>query len=360
MQIDLAPLRILEAEKGIPFETLFEALETALNSAYQSTPGASEVSRVELDRKSGQLKVWAREEIPQEPKLDSEGNPLPLEPRYGPEFDDTPKDFGRIAAMTARNVIFQKLRSAKDEQVLGHLHDKQGKLVSGVIQQGKDPESVTVDVNGTDAVLPRHEQVPGEQYQHGRRLRALATEIGRTAKGPQVTLSRSHPALVKALFALEVPEVADGSVVIMNVAREAGHRSKVAVRANVPGLNAKGACIGEMGARVRAVMTELNGEKIDLIDYSDDPRRYVTAALSPARVKSARIINEATKEMQVVVPDFQLSLAIGKEGQNARLAAKLTGWKIDIKSDAEVPVTRTAAPEGSEVPGVSGGAGEAA
>ena len=338
MEIDLAPLRVLEAEKGIPFETLFDALVAALNSAYQSMPGAFPRSRVELDRKSGRLVVWAREELP--PADDFEPDPdkpwLKPVPEYGPEFEDTPKGFGRVAATTARNVIFQKIRDAKDEQVLGHLHDKQGKLVSGVIRQGPDPKTVLVDVGGTEAMLPDREQVPGEQYLHGQRIRALATEIGRSPRGPQVTLSRTHPGLIKALFALEVPEIADGSVSIMGVAREAGQRTKVSVRSNVPGLNAKGAAIGPMGARVRAVMTELRGEKIDLIDYSDDPRRYVAAALSPARVISTRIVSEAKKEIQAVVPDYQLSLAIGKEGQNVRLAARLTEWKIDIKSDAEV------------------------
>jgi len=337
MEIDLAPLRVLEAEKGIPFETLIEALELALNSAYQATPNAYPRSRVELDRKSGRVVIWAREQLPplEDAKIDDDAN-VDGEPvaRWSQEFEDTPQGFGRVAAQTARNVIFQKLREAKDEQVLGQLHDKQGKLVSGIIQQGPDPRNIVVDITGTEATLPPHEQVPGEKYEHGQRIRALATEVNRGTKGPQVTLSRSHPGLVKALFALEVPEIADGTVEIVSIAREAGQRTKVAVRSTVPGVNAKGACIGPMGARVRAVMAELRGEKIDLIDYSDDPRRYVVNALSPAKVISARIVNEAAKEIQVVVPDFQLSLAIGKEGQNARLAAKLTGWKIDIKSDA--------------------------
>jgi N utilization substance protein A len=349
MELDLSPLRILEKEKGIPFETLFVALETALNSAYQSTPDAFPKSRIELDRKSGRLVVWAREELTpkevSEPGVDGYRNVV--EATYGPEFNDTPKGFGRLAAMTARNVIFQKLREAKDEEVLGRLHDKQGKLVSGVIQQGTDPRAISVDVVGTDATLPPQEQVPGEKYLHGERIKAFAIEVGRSAKGPQVTLSRSHPGLVKELFALEVPEIADGSVEIVNVAREAGHRTKVAVKANKPGLNAKGAAIGPMGSRVRAVMTELRGEKIDLIDYSEDPRRYVANALSPAKVVSARIIKENPKEMQVVVPEFQLSLAIGKEGQNARLAARLTGWKIDILSDSESTSRLSGAPAAS-------------
>jgi N utilization substance protein A len=231
-------------------------------------------------------------------------------------------------------VIFQKLREAKDEQVLGIMHDKQGKLVSGIIQQGSDPRAVVVNVNGTEATLPPHEQVPGEKYAHGQRIRALATEVARSSKGPLVTLSRSHPNLVRALFNLEVPEITDGTVEIVSVAREAGHRTKVAVRSKIPGLGAKGACIGPMGSRVRAVMAELRGEKIDIVDYSDDAPQFVANALSPARVTSVQVLDAEARSARVIVPDFQLSLAIGKEGQNARLAAKLTGWRIDIRPDS--------------------------
>jgi len=206
--------------------------------------------------------------------------------------------------------------------------------VAGVVQQGRDPRTVLVDVGGTEAVLPQHEQVPTETYTHGERIRAYVLDVSRGPKGPSITLSRTHPNLVRKLFALEVPEVADGSVEIAALAREAGHRTKVAVRATVPGLGAKGACIGPMGARVRAVMAELRGEKIDIVDFSEDPATFVAHALSPARVTSAEVVDEKARQVRAVVPDYQLSLAIGKEGQNARLAAKLTGAKIDIQPDS--------------------------
>ncbi|MDR2722136.1 MAG: transcription termination factor NusA, partial [Cellulomonadaceae bacterium] len=251
------------------------------------------------------------------------------------EFDDTPDDFGRIAAATARQVIMQRLRDAEDDKVLGAFKGKEGEVLSGIIQQGRDPRVVMVDVGGTEAVLPPHEQVPGEVYKHGERIRAYVVDVSSGPKGPQVTLSRTHPGLVRKLFEFEVPEVADGQVEIIAIARESGQRSKIAVRTKVPGLNPKGACIGPMGARVRAVMNELGGEKIDIIDHSDDPGTFVSNALSPARVQSVTVLDEETKAIRVVVPDYQLSLAIGKEGQNARLAAKLTGWRIDIRSDAD-------------------------
>jgi transcription termination/antitermination protein NusA len=251
----------------------------------------------------------------------------------GPEYDDTPEGFGRIATATARQVIVQRLRDAEDDQVLGTFRGKEGEVLAGVIQQGRDPRMVLVDVGGTEAVLPPHEQVPTEEYVHGERLRAYVVEVSRGMKGPQITLSRTHPNLVRKLFELEVPEIADGSVEITAIAREAGHRTKMAVRTRVSGLNAKGACIGPMGARVRAVMAELHGEKIDIVDHSDDPAAFVASALSPARVSSVTVVDADARAARAVVPDYQLSLAIGKEGQNARLAAKLTGWRIDIRSD---------------------------
>ena len=345
MDIDIQALRMLERERDISFEVLASAIEQALLSAYHRTPGAQAVARVELDRKTGHVTVWAREQLPTpEPGPDGEPAPRPLP---GPEFDDTPDGFGRIATATARQVIVQRLRDAEDDQVLGNFRGKEGEVIGGVIQQGRDSRVVLVDVGGTEAVLPAHEQVPTERYVHGERLRALVLEVARGMKGPQVTLSRTHPNLVRRLFALEVPEVADGTVEIMSIAREAGHRTKLSVRANVPGLNAKGACIGPMGARVRAVMAELHGEKIDIVDYSDDPAEMVAHALSPARVLSVTIVDPVARAARVVVPDYQLSLAIGKEGQNARLAAKLTGWRIDIRSDmaedtAEPPADRAA------------------
>jgi N utilization substance protein A len=330
MDIDMSTLRLLEREKEISLDVLVEAIEQALLSAYHRTPDAYQRARVEVDRRSGHVTVWAREEIRTPDPADPEGHGL-LE--LGPEFDHTPANFGRIATATARQVIVQRLRDAEDDQVLGLFKDKEGEVLAGVIQQGRDPRVVLVDVGDTEAVLPPHEQVPGEEYVHGERLRAFVVEVTRGMKGAQITLSRTHPGLVRKLFELEVPEIADGSVEIMAIAREAGHRSKVAVRSNVSGLNAKGACIGPMGARVRAVMAELHGEKIDIVDYHDEPARFVANALSPARVSSVTVVDADARAARAIVPDYQLSLAIGKEGQNARLAAKLTGWRIDIRSD---------------------------
>jgi N utilization substance protein A len=334
MDIDMTTLRMLERERDLSLDILVAAIEQALLSAYHRTPDAYNRARVEVDRASGHVTVWAREELPapEDPEA-PEARPVV---EYGPEFDDTPQDFGRIATATARQVIVQRLRDAEDDQVLGTFRGKEGEVLAGVIQQGRDPRMVLVDVGGTEAILPPHEQVPTEEYVHGERLRAYVVEVSRGMKGPQITLSRTHPNLVRKLFELEVPEIADGSVEITAIAREAGHRTKMAVRTRVAGLNAKGACIGPMGARVRAVMAELHGEKIDIVDHSDDPALFVKSALSPARVSSVTVVDADARAARAIVPDYQLSLAIGKEGQNARLAAKLTGWRIDIRSDEAV------------------------
>jgi len=320
MDIDMSALRLLEREREIPLNLLIPTIEQALLVAYHKTPGSIQQARAELDRKSGHVTIWASE-------IDEDGTVVG-------EFDDTPSGFGRIAASTARQIILQRLRDAEDDNVLGAFRGKEGELVSGLIQQGHNPNMVQVDLGTVEALLPPPEQVPGESYRHGTRLRAYVVDVHRGMKGPSITLSRSHPGLVRKLFELEVPEIADSSVEIVALAREAGHRTKIAVRAKVPGLNAKGACIGEMGSRVRAVMTELNDEKIDIVDYSDDPATFIANALSPSRVTSVAITDPDARSARVVVPDYQLSLAIGKEGQNARLAAKLTGWRIDIVSDA--------------------------
>lgn len=332
MDIDMTALRLVEHERDISLDTLVAAIEQALLSAYHRTPGALEDARVEVDRRTGHVTVWARERLEREDDDAAVEGERPA-PELGPEFDHTPEGFGRVATSTARQVIVQRLRDAEDEQVLGAFRGSEGEVLAGVIQQGRDPRTVLVAVRGTEAVLPAHEQVPTERYVHGERLRAYVLDVSRGPKGPSITLSRTHPNLVRKLFALEVPEVADGSVEITAIAREAGHRTKIAVRSSVAGLNAKGACIGPMGARVRAVMAELHGEKIDIVDHSDDPAELVAHALSPARVSSVEIVDLASRSARVVVPDYQLSLAIGKEGQNARLAAKLTGWRIDIRSD---------------------------
>ena len=322
VSVDLAALRSIEREKDISFETLINALETALLTAYKHTPHSMPHARVAIDRKTGEVVVWAQEIGP-----DGE---------VEEEYDDTPTDFGRVAAMTARQVILQRLRDAEHDQTFGEYSGREGDIVTGIVQADAHASQrgiVLVDIGKVEAVLPQSEQVPGEQYGHGTRIRAYVVGVTRGTRGPQVTISRTHPNLVKKLFALEVPEIADGSVEIVAVAREAGHRSKIAVRSTVEGLNAKGACIGPMGQRVRNVMAELHGEKIDIVDWSDDPAKLVASALSPARVTSVEILDADTKSARVVVPDFQLSLAIGKEGQNARLAARLTGWRIDIRSD---------------------------
>ena len=337
MDIDMTALRLVEHERDISLEVLVQAIEQALLSAYHRTPGAHETARVEVERRTGHVTVWARETIEAEVEAGADaggqyGDVRPVS-TLGPEFDDTPDGFGRVATSTARQVIVQRLRDAEDEQVLGSFRGTEGEVLAGVIQQGRDPRTVLVAVRGTEAVLPPHEQVPTERYVHGERLRAYVLDVSRGMKGPSITLSRTHPGLVRQLFALEVPEVADGSVEITAIAREAGHRTKIAVRTSISGLNAKGACIGPMGARVRAVMAELHGEKIDIVDHSDDPATFVGNALSPARVSSVTVVDAEARSARVVVPDYQLSLAIGKEGQNARLAAKLTGWRIDIRSD---------------------------
>ena len=331
MKIDMSILRGLEREKEIPFDQVVSAIETALLTAYRHTEGAQPHARVELDRSSGEVAVLAQETGPDGAVLR--------------EYDDTPEDFGRIAASTAKQVILQRLREAESALSYGEYAGREGDVVSGIVQQAPQRPGAPANRNvmvllgqgegALEAVLPPTEQVPGEVYTHGSRLKCLVISVGRGQRGASVTLSRTHPDLVRGLFALEVPEIADGSVQIVALAREAGHRTKIAVRSTVPGLNAKGACIGPVGSRVRAVTTELHGEKIDIVDWSQDPARFVASALSPARVSSVTVVDLAQRSARVVVPDYQLSLAIGREGQNARLAARLTGWRIDIHSDAE-------------------------
>ncbi|MFP5023024.1 transcription termination factor NusA [Pseudonocardia phyllosphaerae] len=328
MNVDIPALRAIERDKEIPFETVLEAIESALLTAYRHTEGSFSDARVDIDRKTGVVRVLARD--PDEAGED--GTP-------GPEFDDTPEGFGRIAATTARQVIVQRLRDAEHERTYGEFATQEGEVVAGVVQRDARANSrgvVVVELGGgTEAVLPAAEQVPGEVYKHGDRIRCYVVGVNRGPRGTSITLSRTHPNLVRKLFAFEVPEIADGTVEIVSVAREAGYRSKIAVRSTRSGLNAKGACIGPMGARVRGVMGELDGEKIDIIDWSEDPGEFVGNALSPSKVVSVTVLDERARVARVVVPDFQLSLAIGKEGQNARLAARLTGWKIDIRSDAD-------------------------
>jgi N utilization substance protein A len=324
MNIDVAALRGLVREKDVSFDTVVEAIESALLAAYHRTEGANDHARAALDRKSGEVTIWAQE-------VDDAGE-------VTSETDDTPTDFGRIAAMTAKQVIMSRLRDVAQETTYTEYAGREGDLISGLVQAHSGMRAdgpVFVHLGDIEGVLPPSEQVPGERYVHGERLRCLVINVSKGQRGAQVTLSRSHPNLVKKLFAMEVPEIADGTVEIAAIAREAGHRTKVAVKSNDPAVRARGACIGPMGQRVRAVVTELHGEKIDIIDWDPDPATFVGNALSPAQVISVTVVDAATRSARVVVPDFQHSLAIGKEGQNARLANRLTGWRIDIHSDQQ-------------------------
>lgn len=330
MELDLTGIHQLAHEQDIDAETVDEALSEALRLAYLKTPHAAKHARVELDLRAGSFTIWARDEIAQEP---TEDDPHPA-PKLGDEYDDTPKDFGRLAASTARQVISQLFRKAEDDKVFGAFSGQKGKLITGVVQQDvKDTENVHVAVGDVEAILPRREQVPGERYRHGERIRVYVVNVSRGLKGPEIIVSRSHPELVRKLFEREVPELVSGAVSIMAIAREAGARTKVAVRANTRGVNPKGALIGPSGSRVRAVMENLGSEKIDIVDWSGDPAKFIAAALSPANVSGVHVMSEKNMTAIAFIPEDQLSLAIGKEGQNARLAAKLTGWKIGIESE---------------------------
>ena len=321
MDIDMNALRQLERDKEIPMAVVIKALEEALLNAYEKTPGAVKGARIELDRKTGRVTVLA-------PERDADGEVIG-------EYDDTPEGFGRVAATTARQAIYQRIREAEDDQKYGHFSAVEGDILLGVVQQDRDSRTVRVDLGTIEAIMPLAEQVPGEDYSHGRRLRVYVVAVRRELRGPQVVVSRTHPGLVQKLFKLEVPEIEQGVVEIKAIAREAGHRTKIAVLSHKPEVSAKGACIGPMGQRVRAIMHELNEEKIDIIDYSDDPTVFVAQALSPAKVAAVIVTDQAARAARVIVPDYQLSLAIGREGQNARLAARLTGWRIDIRPDTQ-------------------------
>jgi N utilization substance protein A len=326
-------LRELEREKGISFDTILAGLEEALASAYKSSirghtapvePEEPETEdyRVTLDPGSGDMHVYHRQ-------LDEEGNVT------SEEEVEVSDDFkGRIAAQAAKQVILQKLRDAEREITYEEFAGREGDVVTGIVQQDSHRYTL-LDLGKVEALLPVQEKVPSESYRHSERLKAYIVEVRRTSKGPQIIVSRTHPELLKKLFALEVPEVAEGIVEIKAVAREPGHRSKIAVTSHEPGVDPVGACVGAKGSRVRMVVNELKGEKIDVVEWSEDPARFVAKALAPASVKEVRI-DEETQTALVIVPDYQLSLAIGKEGQNARLAARLTGWRIDIKSESQL------------------------
>jgi len=314
-------LSALAVEKGISTDTLLAALADALESAYKRMPGAHEYAWVIVDPDSGDIRVFAQQ-------LNEDGEPV------GDEFDVTPNDFGRIAAQTFRQVMMQRIREAERELKYEEYAGREGDIVTGMIQQS-DARYTLLDLGRVEALLPQAEQVPHERPEPNTRLKAYIVEVRRTSKGPQIVVSRTHPGLIKRLFELEVPEIADGVVEIKACAREPGHRTKIAVWSNDSNVDPVGACVGARGARVRMVVNELRGEKIDIVPYSDDPADFVMKALSPAKVKEVRL-DEETGTAEVIVPDFQLSLAIGKEGQNARLAARLTGWRVDIKSESQL------------------------
>jgi N utilization substance protein A len=353
-------VRGLAAEKNISSEKLMEALEDALLSAYKKTPGSARYAKVEMDRDSADFIVWELKIPPeleerllvdstvdQEPTVDPETGEMrePPEPEIDPEklkeYEDqieiedvTPDDFGRIAAQTAKQVILQRIREAERDMMYEEYRDRVGELITGIVQQSDSRYTLVQLRERVEALLPKSEQVDGERYDHSQRIKAVIKDVSNSTKGPSIIVSRRDPELIKQLFELEVPEIADGLVEITGVAREPGYRSKIAVVSHVDGVDPVGACVGPRGSRVRMVVSELRGEKIDIIPYNDEPARFVAKALSPARVREV-LVDDAGKQATVIVPDDQLSLAIGREGQNARLAARLTGWRIDIRSETE-------------------------
>ncbi|MBU2603428.1 MAG: transcription termination factor NusA [Actinobacteria bacterium] len=326
-------LRQIEKEKSIPFDVLIEALEDALHSAYNKTAHAVPYSTVEIDQDTGQIHVFELTFPPgQEPDLEDEEAEIDFSIATSEEI--TPEDFGRIAAQTAKQVIYQRIREAEQELFFNEYSTRIGEIVTGIVQQS-DNRYTLVDLGRVEGLLPKSEQVPTERYEHGMRIKAVIKDVEQNPKGPPIILSRRSDDLIRRLFELEVPEIADGLVEIVGVAREPGYRSKISVVSHSSGVDPVGACVGPRGSRVRMVVSELRGEKIDIIPFNEEPARFVAKALSPARVREV-LLDDAAKEATVVVPDDQLPLAIGKEGQNARLANRLTGWKVDIKSESEM------------------------
>jgi N utilization substance protein A len=336
-------LRELERERGISFDTVVEAIEKALASAYLRMINADDTrdARAVIDRETGGVTVFA-----QDVELKETGDGLEEEKIVLREWEDTPADFGRIAAQTAKQVILQRLREAERDITFGEYSGREGDIVTGIVQQ-QDHRYTILDLGKTEALMPPSEQIPHERYEHGARLKAYIVEVRKSARGPQIIVSRTHPGLIKRLFELEVPEILDGIVEIRSVAREPGHRSKIAVISHEANVDPVGACVGSKGSRVRMVMNELRGEKIDIIKWTEDKQDFVANALSPAKVKEVRIQDDGETAL-VIVPDYQLSLAIGKEGQNARLAARLTGLRVDIKSESQVKAEKQTAEPAAE------------
>ena len=331
----------LGKEKGIAPEVLFDAIEAALISAYKRNFQTAANVRVQLDRITGEIKVFARKNVVEavdDPRLEMDlQEARSHNPNYAVEdiveVEVTPKDFGRIAAQTAKQVVVQRIREAERGIIYEEFSNRSSDILTGIVQR-IEQKNVFIDLGKTEAILAPAEQIIGENYRHGERVKAYIIEVKKTTKGPQIMVSRTHPGLLKRLFELEVPEIHDGVVEIKSVAREPGHRSKIAVYSRDENVDPVGACVGHKGTRVQTIVNELRGEKIDIVKWNPDPGKYIANALSPAKVVSVDV-NEAEKISKVIVPDYQLSLAIGKEGQNARLAAKLTGWKIDIKSESQ-------------------------
>ncbi|CAB4864714.1 MAG: transcription termination/antitermination protein NusA [Actinobacteria bacterium] len=319
MHVEMSALIALTTEKTIPLEQLIQGIEIGVLTAYNQMEEAKRHARAHLDRETGEISILV-------PQFNEIGEKIGDEP-------DMPEGFSRVATSTARQIIKLKMRETNDASIVGEFTANVGDVISGVVQQGRDPKMINVNLGRTEGRIPPQEQVPGEIYNHGDRIKCFVVEVKQGLKGPEIMLSRSHPALVKQLFAFEVPEINDRIVEIMAVAREAGHRTKVAVKSHRAGVSPKGSLIGPMGSRARAVMDELHGEKIDIVDWSEDPASFVANALAPSKVVSVEITDLAGRCAKVVVPDYQLSLAIGKDGQNARLAARLTGWRIDIHPD---------------------------
>src|SRR5215204_959405 len=337
-------VKMLEQEKGIASDTLMDALQDALLSAYKKTPGAAKYARVELDHGTADFRVFELM-VPEELEkrlLDEQAEEPEVEvERLEPYMDQiqtrdvTPENFGRIAAQTAKQVILQRIREAERGMMFEEYKDRVGELITGIIQQSDNRYTLVQLRERVEALLPRSEQVYNERYDHGMRVKAVITDVSADTKGPSIVVSRRNSELIKKLFELEVPEIADKLVEITGVAREPGWRSKIAVVSHADGVDPVGACVGPRGSRVRMVVSELRGEKIDIIPYNDEPARFVAKALSPARVREV-LVDDSNKQATVIVPDDQLSLAIGREGQNARLAARLTGWRVDIRSETEL------------------------
>ncbi|CAM8638392.1 transcription termination factor NusA [Candidatus Planktophila dulcis] len=325
MGVDIPALVLLTDAKGMPLEQLIQMIEAAILTSYAETPEANRYARVQLDRETGDIAIYV-------PTFNELGE------RVSEDVLEV-EGFDRMATSTARQTIKMQMRATNDAEIVGEFTASVGDVISGIIQQGRDPKMIHVNLGRIEGKIPPQEQVPGEVYTHGERIKCFVVEVKQGLKGPEIMLSRSHPGLVKQLFALEVPEVKDGIVEIMGVSREAGHRTKIAVKSHRAGVSPKGSLIGPLGARSRAVMDELNGEKIDIVDYDEDPAKYVAHALAPAKVSSVTIVDELSRSAKVIVPDYQLSLAIGKDGQNARLAARLTGWRIDIHPDTPLPTS---------------------